>query len=429
MKGWLKNWEKMRHEPVAILGAGISGNGASSLLRQIRWESNMYDEHGRAFTIKEARACSFVICSPGFKPNHSWRLLAEECGKKVISEIEFASAFTNSRIIAITGTNGKTTLATFLTHLWNSLGMPALAAGNVGTSLSEIISTGLDKNKTVFLEISSFQASDLVGISPESVLWTNFDDDHLDYHGTMESYFSAKAKLLELTPRNQCFIGESVMNFADKLNFSVEGCRIINRKSINWQLPDDHFMGSFPQQENLSMAHAYAQTYNVEDSNFRDAVLSYKPEMHRLHKVDSIGRAVYWNDSKSTNCSSVLAACKNFNGNVFWIGGGKDKGGGLEAFVQKIKPLIRKAFLFGETGGRLFQLFEQAKFPGVLCDSLEHAVASTQAESATETNVLFSPGFSSFDLFKDYNERGNSFINIVLNLKKSSGISRHLIRT
>ena len=127
-------------------------------------------------------------------------MIAKNCGKEIVAETDFAASFTESKIISITGTNGKTTLATFLAHLWNVNGMPAIAAGNIGLPLSQVIADGLGKDTTVFLETSSFQADDLRYIKPEAVIWTNFEEDHLDHHETKQSYFNAKACLLYTSP-------------------------------------------------------------------------------------------------------------------------------------------------------------------------------------------------------------------------------------
>ena len=107
MKGIFKKWEKLQQGPVAILGAGISGNGASALLTKLGWDHEIYDEQGRAFTNEEARACSFVLCSPGFKQDHPWRLLGKVYGKEIVTETDFAASFTEAKIISITDTNGK----------------------------------------------------------------------------------------------------------------------------------------------------------------------------------------------------------------------------------------------------------------------------------------------------------------------------------
>ena len=149
--------------------------------------------------------------------------------------------------------------------------------------------------------------------------------------------------------------------------------------------------------------------------------MTYQPEPHRLQKLETIGKATFWNDSKSTNLSSTLSACKNFSGNLFWIGGGRKKGGLIEEFAQKIKPFVNRAFLIGETGETLTRIFKKDQLPATFCESLELAIKKAFSKVTKKTNILFSPGFASFDSFSDYADRGNSFINHVLDLKKIRG--------
>ena len=422
-----ENWDKIPGEYVAVLGAGISGKGASALLAQLGWDYKMYDEQERAFTYAEARACSIVICSPGFKKTHQWRKIAKDCGKKIITETDFASNFTQSKIIAVTGTNGKTTLATFLTHLYEISGKPAVVAGNVGIPLSQLVADGLDSESTIFLETSSFQSEDLVHLTPETVLWTNFDEDHLDYHESKSDYFHAKSRLLKLGEDGSLFIGETVNNFAKKVGFTLPThCRVIKRtQAERLGLNPDLFLTTYPQVENIALAHAFSVNQGIDQDLFIKAVETYTPEPHRLQNIGTIGEATFWNDSKATNFASALAACKNFKGNLFWIGGGRSKGGMIEEFARKIKPLIHRAFLIGESGKVLSKIFTTDSFPCSWFESLDDAFKKAFSEVSQKTSILMSPGFASFDSFRDYAHRGNSFINLFLDLKKITTRSTH----
>lgn len=427
MTGRFTNWKNLRHLPVAILGAGISGKAASALLAQLGWDYEIYDEQERVFTNEKARECSIVICSPGFKKDHPWRKIAQNYDKEIITETDFAVNFTESKIIAVTGTNGKTTLATFLTHLWKTRGKSALTAGNVGVPLSQLVADGLDSETTVFLETSSYQSEDLKYLRPEAVLWTNFDEDHLDYHQTEEKYFHAKSRLLELGTTDNLLIGGSVANFADKIDFDLPSqCRVVKRSEAEeLRLNHECFLTTYPQLENIAIAYAFSQKAGIEREVFLQAMETYDPEPHRLQKIDTIGQATFWNDSKATNFSSALAACKNFEGNIFWIGGGKPKGCMIDEFAKKLRPLVKKVFLIGESGKTLSQIFRNEGFPSVWCSSLEEAVKKAFSAVTQKTTILLSPGFSSFDSFKDYTDRGNSFINIVLDLKKIASMATH----
>jgi UDP-N-acetylmuramoylalanine--D-glutamate ligase len=427
VKVLLKNLEKYGDDPIAILGAGISGNGMSELLQKLGWQYEMYDEQGRAFCDKEACACSIVVCSPGFKKDHPWRKIAENNKKLIVNEIDFASCFMNSQIIGITGTNGKTSLATFLSHLWNSVGRSAVVAGNIGVPLSKLIAEGLSDETTVFLETSSFQGEDLKFIKLNSLMWTNFEEDHLDYHGSIHKYFLAKANMFSLLGNGSLFVGKTVKEYAENNNYKLpRQTEVVNKNAdISDFLKNNNFMSSFPQRENLALAYTFAISTGVKHDDFNMAIKSYEGQPHRLQKIDTIGMAQFWNDSKATNFSSAVAACRNFNGNTFWIGGGKEKGGLVEDLARKLMPLIKKAFLIGESGMTLAKFFEKHEFPNVLCYTLEEAIKKAFSEVTEKTMILFSPGFASFDSFSNYADRGNSFKKLVLDLKRVTSIASH----
>ena len=427
MMDMTKKWEKLQQGTVAIFGAGVSGNGAAALLTKFGWEYIIYDEQGRAFNKREARACSFVICSPGFNKDHPWRKLAHEFEKEIFTETDFASNFTDAEIITITGTNGKTTLTTFLTHLWNTNGKNAVAAGNVGIPLSRVVADGINEETTIFLETSSFQAEDLNYIKPETVIWTNFEGDHLDYHGTKKEYFHAKAKLLDLVGCGKVFIGNSVKDYADQIGYKFpKQTELVKRLGESRVISDtDHFLESYPQAENIALALEYAKSKGIRKNVFRDAMKTYEPEPHRLQKLETIGNATFWNDSKATNFSSTIAACKNFTYQLFCIGGGRKKGGLLEEFANKVKPLVSRAFLIGETGEALSKMLNMNCLSATFCESLEEAVKNAFSNVTSKTNILLSPGFASFDNFRDYADRGNCFIKHVLDLKKATTMNTH----
>jgi UDP-N-acetylmuramoylalanine--D-glutamate ligase len=420
----LKDWKIMRQKPVAVLGAGISGEGICALLKHLNWEYRAYDEQKHAFSINEACSCSIAVISPGFKEDHPWRKILKKCGVCVISEIDFASNFTKSKLVGITGTNGKTTVTSLLAHLWNSFGFKACCAGNIGIPLSKQIALGHEP-ETIFLEISSFQAKDMYSTKLDSLIWTNFEEDHIDHHGTLKDYFYAKCKLLNLVKGENLFVGKSVMEFANRIDFKLpEKTKIIEiSKNENELSGSNRFLSSYPQRENLSIVENFIKSKNIKRKNFLDSVKSYKPKPHRLGQVCRVKNACFWNDSKSTNFASAIAACKNFSGNVFWIGGGKEKGGIVEDFAKRIIPLIWKAFLIGESAKVLSKIFKKEGLPFVVCESLEEAVNKAFRETKEYTNILLSPGYASFDSFKNYEHRGKSFENYVLNLKNSFRLS------
>ena len=427
MKNDFQDWEKLRRKPVAILGAGVSGRGVGALLDRLEWKYETYDEQGRVFGLTEARTCSLVVSSPGFAPAHPWIELARSENLPVMGEMDFGACFLDNPVIAVTGTNGKTTLTTLLTQVWNTSGRSAVAAGNVGLPLCELVANGLNRETLVFLEVSSFQAQGMENLRPMSVLWTNFEEDHLDHHKDEEEYFLAKANLVGNTGKRSVWVGRSVSEKARELGYVLPvGAEIVDRKLEDASfLPEGHFLTSFPQLENLSIAKAFAKSQGIKDNEFNRAVLAYQPEPHRLQKIATIGDATFWNDSKATNTAAVVAACKNFSGNLFWIGGGKSKGEDSGKLPRLIKPFVQRAYVIGEMGKTLGENLREQGIVASFCHSLKEAVTRAYEEVTERTNVLFSPGFASFDCFSNYAERGKSFVDSVFDLKKFvSGITK-----
>jgi len=420
MRNDFQDWEKLRRKPVAVLGAGVSGRGVGALLDRLEWKYETYDELGRDFGHTEARACSLVVFSPGFTISHPWLELARENDIRVMGEMDFGACFLDNPVIAITGTNGKTTLATMLTHAWKALGHSAVAAGNVGVPICKLLADELNQDTVVFLEVSSFQAQAMKNLRPDNVLWTNFEADHLDYHTDEKEYFLAKANLVEKVGKGCVIVGRSVSEKAREFDYDLPlKTEVVERNGeCSMNLPEDHFLTSFPQLENLSIARGFANSQGIAEKDFDQAIVDYRPEPHRLQKVATIGDATFWNDSKATNAGAAVAACRNFSGNIFWIGGGKSKGEDSASFCLRLKPLIKKAFLIGEMGNALGEDLRAHGVLTTLCNSLREAVNSAYEEVNERTNVLFSPGFASFDCFSNYVERGKSFMESVFDLKK-----------
>lgn len=425
MKCFLRNLDELQRKSVAILGAGISGRGVGTLLDHVDWKYETYDEQGRAFGETEARASSLVVYSPGFRRDHPWLQLAKLHNCHVLGEMDFGASFLENESVAITGTNGKTTLVTLLAHILREADIPVAVAGNLGLPLCELIGRGLDSNSLVILEVSSFQAQGIQNLKPSSFLWTNFEEDHQDHHDSVEEYFQAKKNLLDNARENACWVGRSVTRYAGNIGVELpKKLQVVqDDPGVTGLLAKDHFMSSFPQRENLSLAKRFTESLGIDDKTFFRAISNYEPEPHRLHKVTSIGKAVFWNDSKATNPAATLAACKNFAGNLYWIGGGRSKGEDTNRLLSLIKPFVQKAFLIGEVAESLCCKFAELGVVATLCKNLEEAVSKAYREVKEKTDVLFSPGFASFDLFQDYAERGKLYIESVFDLKKAVSVS------
>ncbi len=405
--------------PVAVLGAGVSGEGAASLVTRLGSLAITYDRDEVAFTEASARGHDLVVYSPGFPPLHPWLEIGRKAGCLCLSEIDFASLFWRGRLIAVTGTNGKTTLTEFLVHALRSVGGRAVAAGNIGTPLSQVVldEDGGSADTVAVCEVSSFQAELLGHLRAEALLWTNFAEDHLERHGSLDNYFDAKAELVARTAPGAVFVGTSVAGYADLMGRDLaQACRCASEG----QAPDPHLAGSvfehYPQRENFILAAAWWKATGREERALYAAASTFALGRHRLARVATVGQVTYWNDSKATNFHAVEAAILGFASPVVLIAGGRAKGGDIGGFVRRIAPRVSHAALMGETGPALAATCALCGVSHTLCASLEEAVRVAAANAKPGGNVLLSPGFASFDMFQSYQDRGDRFERAVAEL-------------
>lgn len=413
-------------KPVAIFGKGVSGTAIAALLDYLKISYIIYDQIEKNlypdFSEHSCACHSLIIYSPGFPLNHNWLVCARKNGCCTLGELDFASLFWKGKIIAITGTNGKSTLTQFLANSLTNLGLNAIACGNIGSPLSAQYGYFQDSSTIAVCEVSSFQAEGLSHFSPDALLWTNFDEDHLDRYAFLEDYFKAKWVLVNRLKSNYLFIGKSVKQSADDFyySFSIQPI-IVNEEPINdFDLLNECVFSKTPQLENYLLALAYWNSHGYDCEVLKKTALSFEPLQYRLEQIGMINGKTFWNDSKGTNFLATIEALKRFKNKVFWIGGGKCKGGNIEGFVHKISPYIQEAFLIGQTAEKLAKIFKMYGIEALIYKSLDEAIQSAFDKSVSYSlqDIVFSPGFSSFDMFANAEERGIFFEKKVLELKR-----------
>ena len=408
--------------PVAIIGAGVSGRAAAALLARYGAAVEFYDEKAPGacskFTRTEAVRHGLVVYSPGFPQNHAWLTVARASGCTVIGELDLGALAWPGRLIAITGTNGKTTLTEFLAFALKRAGRNAFAVGNNGVAFCSVADEATSSAIAV-CEVSSFQSEDLRFFKPESVIWTNLDEDHLDRYKTMDHYFHAKWRLLPCLTRESLFVGESVAEWSRRAGFDLPPfTRVIpNREIPGWSFPETSPFRLLPQRENFNLALAWWESEGLPLQTLRTASAVFTAGKHRLGKTAEIGNIAYWNDSKATNFHAALAALRQFSEPVIWIAGGRAKGGDIEAFADKAARHVKHAILIGETAPILAGRLKAAGIPVSFQKTLPDAVIEASNVGLPGDQVLFSPGFASFDMFQSYAQRGTVFENAVLGLK------------
>ncbi|MBW7895366.1 MAG: UDP-N-acetylmuramoyl-L-alanine--D-glutamate ligase [Opitutaceae bacterium] len=402
--------------PVAVFGAGVSGQGVQALLRQLGAEGVVYDRDGTPFTKECASRHGLVAFSPGFAPNHPWLLAACTAGLECLGEVDFAACCWRGRVVAVTGTNGKTSLTEFLTLALTCAGETAHAVGNIGLPFSQLAAetAGGGADDIAVCEISSFQAETLQHLRAEATLWTNFAEDHLERHPGMEAYFSAKWNLVVRTAAEGLHVGSSVCRAARALNRHLPATVCVTTEGLP---PDPQLLGTafadYPQRENFVLAAAWWQASGREPAGLYAAAHEYQPGRHRLARVGERDGVVFWNDSKATNFHAVEAALGRFDRPVHWLAGGRGKGGDVAAFVPRIAPRIAHAWLIGETAPQLAAACRTHGVPCTSCAGLEEAVRGAAAAARSGDHVVLSPGFASFDLFRNYQARGDRFEQLV----------------
>ncbi len=368
----------------------------------------------------EAKRHDLVVYSPGFRQDHPWLLAARAAGCQCLGELDFASLFWKGTLIAVTGTNGKTTLTEFLATALRRQGFSSVPAGNIGHTLSRLDDLGATEGRVAVCEVSSFQAEGLQYLRPHALLWTNFDEDHLDRYATLRDYFAAKWNLVERLAEPRLILGESVARAAAEFGKILPAHAIVVRREGSLaQVPAGSVFATHPQSENYLVARAYWQTEGYPLAVLEETAQSFSTRRHRLAPVAEWEGVTYWNDSKGTNFHATLAALESFPHPVVWIGGGKSKGGDIEGFAGRVAGRVREAFLIGETAGILAAGLHRRGVAATVCESLREAAqrAHDAARQSIPAQVLFSPGFSSFDMFHDYAERGLAFEQAVLGLK------------
>jgi UDP-N-acetylmuramoylalanine--D-glutamate ligase len=380
------------------------------------------------------------VFSPGFIPEHPWLLRAREAGAECLGELDFASLFWRGAVVAITGTNGKTTLTEFLTHALGAIGRDAHATGNIGRPLSQLVANkrGGVKDMTAVCEVSSFQSETFRFFRADATLWTNFAEDHLERHLTLENYFSAKWNLVARTVRPNeggaplpsarepaeslpVFVGSSVQRYATKFDRPLGSTVVIASEN---QPPDERLQGTvfaaYPQRENFLLAAAWWRAAGHDPNALYSAARTFRLGRHRLTRVLEHEGVTFWNDSKATNFHAVEAALAGFTAPVVLIAGGKSKGGDLAGFVHRIAPRVKHALLIGETSAELGFHCSTFRVAHTLCGSLAEAVRRAADFAVAGDHVLLSPGFASFDMFRSYEDRGQQFEQLVQNLPASS---------
>lgn len=445
-------------ERIIILGAGESGVGAALLAKskgydvfvsdvgQIKenYKKDLveagipFEEKGHSEDLLEG--ASLVIKSPGIPETAPVVLKALEADITVIDELEFAYRFTNKPIIAITGSNGKTTTTLLTHHLLKESGVNTGLAGNVGFSLARQVVE--DKPDVYVVEMSSFQLDAIKVFKPAIGILLNITPDHLDrYDYSLENYANSKMRITKnmgtdevLVYNNEDAVTKTkIEGLTQKTKLAPIGVsasnRVVGYKSGNklivisgdkkieiperqWPLRGEHNV------INMLAAVVAASTYGISDEEILKALPTFKNAPNRMEHITTINGVDFVNDSKATNVEAVYYALGSYESNIVWIAGGLDKGNDYGQIQELVKNKVKAMICLGADNKKLFDFF--GPIVSNISETQDVKMAAKMALEYANNHdvVLLSPACASFDLFENYARRGDLFKEAVLELKK-----------
>ena len=441
---------------LVILGSGESGTGAALLgkkknfevfvsdfgtikqkykdvliTNEIEWEEG---GHSEARILK----ANVVVKSPGIPDTAPLIILLRTEGVPMISEIEFASRYTEANLIAITGSNGKTTTTAMTAHILKEAGLNSMAAGNIGDSFARCVADKYIEN--YILEISSFQLDGIVNFAPHIAVITNITPDHLDrYAYTFENYIASKLRIAMNQTETDYLIYDAddivITDWLEKhpvrsrlLPFSVskkvkEGAYLAGDKIII-ELDNNQLIMSIA---NLSMkgihntknamaAATASRLLNIRKATIRESLEGFQGVEHRLEQVLKINNVSYINDSKATNVNATFYALDSMTAPTVWIVGGTDKGNNYKDLFPLVNEKVKAIICLGVDNRKLLDTFSNMVDVIIETQSVVEATKIAYKLANKGDNVLLSPACASFDLFEDYEDRGRQFKEAVRNL-------------
>lgn len=434
---------------IVILGAGESGTGAAVLAKkqnfdvfvsdsgkikpyykeilfnyEIDWEEEKHTER-LIFNADE------IIKSPGISERSDIVQAIRKKDIRIISEIEFASRFTDAKKVCVTGSNGKTTTTSLLHHMMKKSGLNVGMAGNIGRSFA--MSVAEDYYDYYVLEISSFQLDGMYEFKADIAILLNITPDHLDrYDYNLQKYIDSKFKLTQNLSEDEYFIYcsddeitirelEKIVVKAKQLGFTLkerkqQGAYIKNNK-INFKVEEDHFEVSVADLAlkgkhntyNSMAAGLAASVLHLRKDTIRESLMDFVGVEHRLERFVQIHGIEFINDSKATNVNSTWYALESIINPVIWIAGGVDKGNDYSLLEELVKSRVKAIICLGVENSKIHKAFDKIVKTIVDAKSMKEAVKTAYFLGEDGDTVLLSPACASFDLFENYEDRGWQF--------------------
>ena len=441
---------------LVILGGGESGVGTAVLGLQQGYEvfvsdkgkiadkyKAVLDEYKVSYeeeqhTEEKILTANLVMKSPGIPEKAEMVKKLRAKGVKIVSEIEFASWFTNAKIVGITGANGKTTTTALTYHIMKEGGMNVGLGGNIGKSFAMQVAT--ESYDHYVLEISSFQLDDIEAFRPDIAILTNITPDHLDrYNYELQNYVAAKFEIAKHQRADDVFIYcsddeitvQNLDNYptaAKKISFSyekevAEGAYTkdetiyinINNNPFTMSIQELGIRGRHNVYNSMA-AGIVANIYGLRKEQIRESLQNFSGLEHRLETVTKIRGIEFINDSKATNVNSTWYALESISKPIVWIAGGVDKGNDYTVLESLVKKKVRAMICLGVDNTKLHSAFSKHVDIVVNCTNMSDAVRMAYQLGNPGDAVLLSPACASFDLFQNYEDRGKKFKDAVIQL-------------
>jgi len=416
-----------------VMGCDVGSPAGAAGLREVGVEVNL-DTDG----IELLQRARCLVKSPGVPREAPAVAAARERGIPVVGELEVAWRLLPNRFVAVTGTNGKTTVTELLGHLWRTAGKPVAVAGNVGTPLASLVGA-TPAEATVICACSRFQLEAAEPSAPECAVLLNATPDHLDRHGDFDRYLGAKLRVFA----NQGNDDVAVFNASDGSlrGLDLGGCArrvaycrgsdpdcelsladgvIFAAEEPLVEASELSLLGAH-NAENSMAAAGVALAVGLDRDAVREGLRTFPGLPHRLEVVAEVDGVLYVNDSKATNVAAATAALRSFDGGVRAILGGSTKGDGFERLAAPVTQRCLACYLIGEAAGALERDLEPARSAGVeihRADGLAEAVRSAAGDARPGEVVLLAPACASFDAYGSFEERGEHFRSLVGELER-----------
>ena len=448
---------------ILVVGGGITGFGTARFLADAKGVckrggsvtlTDMGDLSDKEEELKKLRAIGvslelgghleetftksdLIVVSPGVPLYVDEIVKAKEKGVRVLGELELAFRFIDSPILAITGTNGKTTTTALLGDILTNSGIKTVVGGNIGEPLVNLVREGSDIDYIV-AEISSFQLEAIEKFRPQVGVLLNISPDHLDRYPSYDEYIEAKMNLFlnqteddyavlngddpEVVERAKSIRGKKIFfSRMKKITNGVYldenksgGKRVVSEvggKTYTYDL-DKYFLKGVHNAENIMAAIGVSAIVGCGGGDVDEAIMNFRPASHRLELVLTRGGVSFYDDSKATNVGAALKSIESFDGGVHLIMGGVDKGGSYAPLIPALKKRVKGLYLLGEARSKIEEELGGGQ-PTHIVDDMEEALTLIEKKIAPGDVVLLAPACSSFDMYKSYKARGEDFKRIV----------------